>query len=105
MEATYFNRLLRKYWRRSKKAFFIDHALQWLPLTRVLAVHDLFRWAPKSVPCGCCTQFRFFKLRCIPGKIGLSLPPPWVIATLPAETPVEGAPPTDDRRQRLVAMF
>ncbi|KAL1430222.1 hypothetical protein MTO96_015287 [Rhipicephalus appendiculatus] len=40
-----------------------------------------------------------------PDKTELSLPPPWVIATLPAETPVEGAPPTDDRRQRLVTMF
>ncbi|KAL1466937.1 hypothetical protein MTO96_000537 [Rhipicephalus appendiculatus] len=35
-----------------------------------------------------------------PDKTELSLPPPWFIATLPAETPVEGAPPTDDRRQR-----
>ncbi|KAL1430204.1 hypothetical protein MTO96_015270 [Rhipicephalus appendiculatus] len=41
MEAVYFNRLLCNYCRRSKKVFFIDHGLQWLPLTRVLAADGL----------------------------------------------------------------
>lgn len=39
------------------------------------------------------------------GKTELRLPPPRVIATLPAGTPVEGVPPTDGRRLRLKAMF
>lgn len=41
MEATYFNRLLHNYCRRSKKVFFVDHGLHWLPLTRVLAADGL----------------------------------------------------------------
>ncbi|KAL1422827.1 hypothetical protein MTO96_021687 [Rhipicephalus appendiculatus] len=41
MEAVYFNRLLCNYCRRSKKVFFVDHGLQWLPPTRVLAADGL----------------------------------------------------------------
>ncbi|KAL1447719.1 hypothetical protein MTO96_028392 [Rhipicephalus appendiculatus] len=66
---------------------------------------DLSGQAPTSVPLRELHTTPLLQAETPPDKTELSLPPPWVIATLPAETPVEGAPPTDDRRERLVTMF